>query len=59
MKNIFKNKWLLWLIWAKKWRPVKEKLDISKMSLTEKNNYLEAKVAYLEELHKTAYWHYP
>lgn len=59
MKNIFKNKWLVWLIWAKKWRPVKEKIDISKMSLIEKNNYLEIKVAYLEELHKTAYWHYP
>lgn len=59
IKNTFKNKWLTWLIWAKKWRPIKEKLDISKMSLIEKNNYLEAKVAYLEELHKTAYWHYP
>ena len=59
MKNIFKNKWLVWLIWAKKWRPVKEKVDISKMSLIEKNNYLETENSYLKEIHKIAYWYYP
>ena len=58
-KNIKKKSGLIWLIWAKKWRPVKEKIDLSKMNLREKNTYLNAKVAYLEELHKTAYWHYP
>jgi hypothetical protein len=29
------------------------------MTLEEQNKYFKAKVAYLEELHKTAYWHYP
>lgn len=58
-KNIKKSKWLIWLIWAKKWRPTKEKIDISKMSLEEQNEYFKTKVAYLEELHKTAYWNYP
>lgn len=58
-KNIKKTKWLVWLIGTKKWRPTKEKVDISKMSKDEKLEYLEAEVAYLKELHKTAYWHYP
>lgn len=58
-KKIKKNKWLIWLIWTKKWRPRKEKIDISKMSLEEQNEYFKTKVAYLEELHKTAYWNYP
>lgn len=58
-KNIKKTNWLIWLIWTKKWRPTKEKIDISKMTLEEKNIYLEVENAYLKELHKTAYWHYP
>jgi len=58
-KNIKKSNWLIWLIWTKKWRPTKEKVDITKMNLKEQNNYLQAEVAYLKELHKTAYWHYP
>jgi hypothetical protein len=58
-KNIRNKNGLIWLIWTKKWRPLKEKKDISKMTTIEKNVYLEAKVAYLEELHKTAYWEYP
>ena len=40
-------------------KTIKGKKDISKMTSIEKNVYLEAKVAYLEELHKTAYWEYP
>lgn len=58
-KNIKKTDWLIWLIWTKKWRPKKEKINISKMTLEEKNIYLETENAYLKELHKTAYWHYP
>ena len=54
-----KNKWLSWLIKTKKWRKKKEKIDISKMTKEEYIEYLEAKTAYLEELHKTAYWYYP
>ena len=58
-KNIRKTNWLIWLIWTKKWRPLKEKKDILKMNIDEKIEYLEAENAYLKELHKTAYWHYP
>ena len=58
-KNIKKTKWLEWLIGAIKWRPKKEKVDINKMNKDEKVEYLQAEVAYLKELHKTAYWHYP
>lgn len=58
-KNIRNKNGLIGLIWAKKWRPKKEKKDISKMTLVEKNLYLEAEVAYLKELHKTAYGKYP
>ena len=58
-KNIKKSNWLIWLIWTKKWRPTKEKVDMKKMNIKEQNEYLQAEVAYLKELHKTAYWHYP
>jgi len=58
-KKIKKKNWLIWLIWNTKWRPKKEKIDITKMNLNEQNEYLKTKVAYLEEIHKTAYWHYP
>lgn len=58
-KNIKKTSGLVWLIWAKKWRPVKEKIDMTKMNKDEQVEYLKTKVAYLEELHKSAYWNYP
>jgi hypothetical protein len=58
-KNIKKTDWLIWLIWAKKGRPTKEKKDISKMSKDEQIKYFKIENAYLKELHKTAYWHYP
>jgi transposase len=58
-KNIKKTNWLIWLIWTKKWRPIKEKIDINKMNLKEQNEYFKTENAYLKELHKTAYWHYP
>jgi hypothetical protein len=29
------------------------------MSLEEENEYLKAKIALMEELHKMTYWHYP
>jgi len=54
-----KIKWLSWLIGTKKWRKKWEKIDISKMSKDEYIEYLETKTAFLEELHKTKYWHYP
>jgi len=54
-----KNKWLTWLVWTKKWRKKKERINVSKMTLEEQNDYLKTKVAYLEELHKSVYWHYP
>jgi len=58
-KNIRNKNGLIWLIGTKKWRPIKEKKDISKMTLEEKNTYLETENAYLKELHKTAYGKYP
>ncbi|MCP4522687.1 MAG: hypothetical protein GY828_00545 [Candidatus Gracilibacteria bacterium] len=58
-KNIRNKDGLIGLIGAKKGRPLKEKKDVSKMNITEQNEYFKAKVAYLEELHKTAYGHYP
>lgn len=58
-KNIRNKNGLVWLIWSKKWRPVKEKIDISKMNLEEKIEYFQTENAYLKELYKSAYWHYP
>lgn len=54
-----KNKWLPWLINTRKWRKKWEKLDFELMSLEEKIEYLETENAYLKELHKVTYWHYP
>jgi len=58
-KKKLKNKWLPWLVGTKKWRKKWEKIDISKMTLEEKIEYLETENAYLKELHKVVYWHYP
>lgn len=54
-----KNKWLEWVIWTIKWRKKWEKKDINKMTKEEQIEYFKAKVAYLEELYKSAYWKYP
>jgi hypothetical protein len=58
-KNLLKNKWLHWLVGVKKWRPLKEKIDINKMTLEEQNVYFKTENAYLKEIHKKVYWHYP
>ncbi len=58
-KDLLKNKWLDWLIWAKKWRPIKEIQVVSKMTLEEQVEYFKAENSYLKELHKVAYWEYP
>lgn len=55
----FKRKWVEWVVSSKKWRKKKEKENISNMTKDEYIKYLEAKNAYLEELHKKAYWNYP
>ena len=54
-----KTKWLEWLIWTKKWRKKWEKIDISKMTKDEYIIYVEARSEYLNELYKSAHWHYP
>ena len=58
-RHKLKNKWLSWLVQTKKWRKKKQKIDIAKMTLEEQNEYLRTENAYLKELHKTVYWHYP
>jgi hypothetical protein len=58
-KYKLKNKWLSWLVQTKKWRKKKEKTDIVNMTLEEQNEHLRTENAYLKELHKTVYWHYP
>lgn len=65
-KQILKNwrynmrkKWLLWLVSTKKWRKKWEEINISKMTQEEKIIFLETENAYLKELYKTTYWHYP
>jgi hypothetical protein len=58
-RHKLKNKWLSWLVQTKKWRKKKEKIDIALMSLEEQNEHLRIENAYLKELHKTVYWHYP
>ena len=54
-----KKDWLTWLVWTKKGRRKQEKKDFSKMTIEEQNEYLKAENAYLKELHKQVYWHYP
>jgi len=44
---------------SKKWRKKKGNTDFSKMTPEEQVKYLQAENAYLKELHKTIYWHYP
>ncbi len=49
-----------WVIEEKKWRIKKEeKLDLSKMTLKEQNEYLKAENLYLKEFHNKIYWNYP
>ena len=55
----FKNNWLEWLVSSKKWRKKSWKVDFESMTLEDRIKYLEAENAYLKELHKIAYWHYP
>ncbi len=47
-----KEWWFTNLVSSKKWRKKKDNLDISKMNKDEYIEYLEAKVAYQNELHK-------
>ena len=55
-KNNINNKWL---IEEKKWRPKKEYINTSKMTKDEYIEYLEAKLALVEELKKLDKWNYP
>lgn len=48
-----------WIIEENKWRKVKEYFDISKMNKDEYIEYLEAKLAIVEELKKIDKWDYP
>lgn len=47
------------LIWNRKWRKKVEKVNFDNMTKDEKIEYLETENAYLKELHKKIYWHYP
>lgn len=58
-QKIVREKWFRQIEESKKWRKIKEKIDISQMSKEEYINYLEAKVAYLEELDKVIPWKSP
>lgn len=57
-RNI-KKKWITWLVNTKKWRKKKEKFDINKMTKDEYIEYLEMKLAIVEELKKIDLWNYP
>ena len=50
---------LKWVIEENKWQKKKEYFDISKMSKDEYIQYLEAKLAIVEELKKLNWWNYP
>ena len=54
-----KNKWLEWIIGTSKGRKKWEKIDVTKMTTEEHNQYLKAEVSYLKEIYKNAYWKYP
>ena len=47
------------LIWGKKWRPKKEKINFENMNIEEQNEYLRTENAYLKELYKLKHWKYP
>lgn len=58
------NRWkrninIKWTIEVNKWRKKKERLDILKMTKDEYIEYLEAKLAIVEELKKIDFWGYP
>jgi len=48
-----------WVIEENKWQKKKEYINISKMSKDEYIEYLEAKLAIVEELKKIDSWNYP
>ena len=48
-----------WLIEENKWRKKKEIIDVLKMTKDEYIEYLEAKLAIIEELKKIDRWEYP
>lgn len=50
-RHVLKHHWWEWVMSKKKWRKKQEKIDISKMTLEEQNEYLRAEVAYLRELY--------
>lgn len=54
-----RNEWISWVISSKKGKPKKEKIDFNNLTKDEKIQYLETENAYLKELHKQIYWHYP
>ena len=47
------------LIWKKKGRPKVERTDLAKMSKDEIITYYKTENAFLKQLHKQKYWHYP
>ena len=58
------NRWnkninIKWVIEENKWRKKKEYFDTSKMTKDEYIEYLEAKIALIEELNKVDFWKYP
>jgi len=48
-----------WTVEYQKWRPKKEKIDFTNMTLEQENEYLKTKLAYYEELKKLVDWEYP
>lgn len=54
-----KHKGINWLINTKKWRKTKEIFDISKMTKDEYIEFLETKLAFVEEFRKIDNGHYP
>ena len=58
-RAVVKKSWESWLVWNKKWRPKKERIETSKMSKDEYIQYLEAKLALSEALGQWESWKYP